>query len=403
MKRMVLVCLSILGLMLMLGLVVVHAQDADIYAAATSGDLTAVQKMIGATPKLLDAVDNDGRTALLYACSWGHLEMVKWLLEKGAQINMRDKDGRIPLHWAAGMGHKDVVELLLANKADLTVKDKDGRTPRELAAAKGQDDVATRLQEAEKSAARLKPIYPTRINPIDSAEMVLVPAGEFLMGGSRDKDPGYEKPAHKVFLDAFWVYKTVVTVAQYREYCRQTNHRMPSPPAWGWTDNYPIVKVTYTDAIAYAKWAGGFLPTEAQWEKAARGADGNVYPWGDTWDVANCNCMESGLTKPMPVGSYPGGASPYGALDMAGNVDQWCLDWYDTSYYPNSPTHNPKGPDQAPDPAQNGNINPSRVRRGGNFTVEGEKWMYCAHRKGIYPDSTNEKVGFRVILPAMGK
>jgi formylglycine-generating enzyme required for sulfatase activity len=116
-------------------------------------------------------------------------------------------------------------------------------------------------------------------------------------------------------------------VAQYQAFCTATRRKMPEAPNWGWNPNDPIVNVSWDDARKYAQWAGMCLPTESQWEKAARGTDGRVYPWGNNWDP-NRLCCSVGTSRqhPAPVGSYPAGASPCGCLDMEGNVMQWCSD-----------------------------------------------------------------------------
>ncbi len=188
-------------------------------------------------------------------------------------------------------------------------------------------------------------------NPKDGAEMVYIPAGEFLMGSDKSKDDkaqGDELPQRKVYLDDYWIYKYEVTVAQYRKFCNETKRQMPRqmPPApsWGWQDDHPIVGVTWHGAVAYCEWAGVTLPTEAQWEKAARGTDGRIYPWGDEWVAGKCNSGAAGLNRTAPVGSYPAGASPYGVMDMAGNVWEWCADWYGEKYYISAPDRNPQGP-----------------------------------------------------------
>ncbi len=177
----------------------------------------------------------------------------------------------------------------------------------------------------------------------NGVEMVYVPAGEFLMGspaGPGDRD---ERPQHRVFLEAYWMDRMLVTVGDYRTFCRETGRSLPLEPKWGWHEDHPVVNVTWEDAAAYAKWAGRRLPTEAEWEKAARGTDGREYPWGNQWDPRKCsNGINSRSTQ--PVGKYPAGASPYGALDMAGNVWQWCADWYDEDYYRFAPARNPTGP-----------------------------------------------------------
>jgi len=214
-----------------------------------------------------------------------------------------------------------------------------------------------------------------KVNPKDGAEMVWVPAGEFLMGSSDDdvaqllnENPEWgaerfndEKPQREVYLDGYWMYKHEVTVAQYRKFCEETYREMPPAPKSGWKDDHPMVMVTWTDASAYAKWAGMSLPTEAQWEKAARGTEGRIYPWGNTWDAEKCNNYESGAKQTKPVGSYTSGASPYGCMDMAGNVWEWCSDWYDRDYYKSGPSRNPTGP-------KDGSC---RVLRGGGWGSNG--------------------------------
>jgi formylglycine-generating enzyme required for sulfatase activity len=197
--------------------------------------------------------------------------------------------------------------------------------------------------------------------PTDGMVMVYVPEGEFLMGstdaqveeavqmckGCPQEYFEAEMPRHTVALDAFWIDQTEVTNAQYRKcldagVCRK-------PVYWDNSDfsapDQPVVGVTWNDARTYCEWAGGRLPTEAEWEKAARGTDGRTYPWGN--EPATCERVSYGgcVGKASPVGSYPTGASPYGALDMAGNVWEWVADWYAEHYYSRSPDHNPQGPD----------------------------------------------------------
>lgn len=166
------------------------------------------------------------------------------------------------------------------------------------------------------------------VNPKDGAKLVYVPAGEFIMGSN--DGPGDEKPQRRVYLDPYWIYKHEVTAAQYRRFCSETGRKMPNAPEWGGKDDHPIVRVTWDDAKAYADWAGVSLPTEAQWEKAARGTDGRKWPWGDMFEAAKCVCsVGTDRTSTAPVGSMPKGASPYGCLDMAENVWEWCADWFE--------------------------------------------------------------------------
>jgi formylglycine-generating enzyme required for sulfatase activity len=188
----------------------------------------------------------------------------------------------------------------------------------------------------------------TQTRQKDGMAMVCVPAGEFQMGSTdADSDAGNdEKPAHTVYLDAFWIDRTEVTNAQYRA-CLQAG--ACSDP--GCLDesglnapDQPVVCVKFAEAEAYCRWAEGRLPTEAEWEKAARGTDGRRYPWGnEDLDCARANWLNCvGTTS--PVGSYPSGASPYGVLDMAGNAWEPVSDWYDLGYYGRSEARNPQGP-----------------------------------------------------------
>ena len=204
-----------------------------------------------------------------------------------------------------------------------------------------------------------------KTNAKDKAEMVWVPGATFTMGSADGVGNNDEHPAHQVTLSGYWIYQYDVTVAQYRAFCTATGHALPMFPSdysWkgktGWDDpalqQHPIVFVGWNDAKAYADWAGVTLPTEAQWEYAARGPNGNNYPWGGTatkddkyngWDVTKCaNWDNSGKVdkSTWPVGSFPAGASWCGAQDMTGNVWQWCGDRY--GKYDAAAVTNPTGP-----------------------------------------------------------
>jgi len=172
--------------------------------------------------------------------------------------------------------------------------------------------------------------------------MVPIPAGEFTMGSDSGRND--EKPVHKVYLNAFYIDKYDVTNAQY-EQCVSAGSCSANEKYNGFTDpQQPVVGVKWNQADAYCTWAGKRLPTEAEWEKAARGTDGRTYPWGEGIDCSKANYGDCKKGKTTPVGSYPSGASPYGAMDMAGNVWNWVADWYDANYYASGPNRNPTGP-----------------------------------------------------------
>ncbi len=219
----------------------------------------------------------------------------------------------------------------------------------------------------------------------DGSILILIPEGKFIMGSNKY---GSEKPQRNVYIDAYYISKYPITAAQYRKFCRENGRSMPSAPSWGWRDDHPIVSVTWHDAKEYSDWAGLRLLTEAEWEKAARGTDGREYPWGAEWDENKCcNRNNSKGKGTAPVGSYGSGISPYGCLDMAGNVWEWCNDWYDSHYYKNGPSENPEGPSSGV----------SRVVRGGSWRLDFSSVYRCARRRRDgWPDfRRNFGYGFR--------
>lgn len=229
-------------------------------------------------------------------------------------------------------------------------------------------------------------------------DMVLVPAGSYTMGSN--EVGGSSIPEHMVYLDAFWIDKYEVTNLEYKRFCDATSRAYPLDPGFSGMSNYfinypsyPVVNVNYADATAYASWAGKRLPTEAEWERAAKGAaDNRLWPWGSIFNAeinetafhANISGTDDGWAYTSPVGSYPTGVSPTGCLDMAGNVWEWVNDWYDAAYYSSSPTNNPPGPVSGT----------NRVLRGGGWD-NGSSYARCAYRSYTTPTGRGNNVGFR--------
>jgi formylglycine-generating enzyme required for sulfatase activity len=231
--------------------------------------------------------------------------------------------------------------------------------------------------------------------------MVCVPAGRFLMG-STDADgeaQDDEKPQHTVTLDAFFIDRTEVTNAQYQRcvdagVCLVADMNSYDPQG---KPNHPVIEITWNDARIYCDWAGARLPTEAEWEKAARGTDGRIYPWGNQapdCSLANYWGKDGGCTgHTMPVGSYPAGTSPYGLQDMAGNAWEWIADWYEYAYYGASPERNPTGPESGR----------YRIVRGGSWTQSSPRWyIRAANRATDDPSLRSPGVGFRCVVGEPG-
>jgi serine/threonine-protein kinase len=224
----------------------------------------------------------------------------------------------------------------------------------------------------------------------DEVPMVYVPDGLFRMGS--DSGESNEQPIHDVYLDEFWIDKTEVTIAQYAlcveaGVCAKPAH-LYSFNRESYFENdlyadYPVIWMVWDDANTFCQWAGKRLPTEAEWEKAARGTDGRTYPWGNEIDYLLAN-YDLSVNDTSEVGSYVIGASPYGAMDMAGNVWEWTADWFDDVYYAESPDNNPTG-------AENGT---KRVLRGGAWVSDSED-VRAARRGRSFPDNTNNRFGFR--------
>ncbi|RKU15390.1 hypothetical protein C6500_19595 [Candidatus Poribacteria bacterium] len=233
-------------------------------------------------------------------------------------------------------------------------------------------------------------------------DMMLIPAGEFSMGsdeGERD-----ERPVHTVYLDAFYIDPYEVTVGEYKRFLEDTKHR-PLPNSVSRTsptDQHPVVEVSWHDAIAYAQWAGKRLPTEAEWEKAARGGlIRQDYPWEGPIDANKANYgknTKSGTHKERttPVGTYP--ANGYGLYDMSGNVAEWCLDTYQRKFYANGDQHNPvAGAENVQQVIANADATKARrVVRGGSWSFNA-KSVRVTNRLAEKPSLLSSDVGFRCV------
>jgi len=265
----------------------------------------------------------------------------------------------------------------------------------------------------------LDPEPNSQTSNIDGMMQVYVPAGKFLMGASPDdsmagKD---EKPQHTVYLDDYFIDLTEVTNEMFAFFIEKTGYVTTAErDGWSWDYDgtnwqktrgadwrhpkgpnsdfqgrlkFPVVRVSWDDALEYCKWAGRRLPTEAEWEKAARGTNGALYPWGSASPTSHLLNFNQNVGDAVSVGLYPDGASPYGALDMAGNVWEWIADWYDESYYSHSSDDNPGGP----------STGLGRGMRGGSW-IWGARQNRGSWREWGYQDNSYWSTGFRCAIGA---
>ncbi len=214
----------------------------------------------------------------------------------------------------------------------------------------------------------------------DGAPLVLVPAGEFIMGSDEGPD---EKPQRRVYLDGFYIDKYPITNVRFR--ASGMSPKRDYGPKFNGTSQ-PVVGVTWHQAREYCQKEGRRLPTEAEWENAARGTDGRKYPWGNSWDASKLIWDENGKGRTHPVDrSYNTNKSPYGAVDMTGNVWEWIQDWFRENYYRNAPARNPKGPGSGD----------GRLLRGGSWRNSYTWYFRPAYRFGYAPVENSDIWGFR--------
>jgi sulfatase modifying factor 1 len=251
---------------------------------------------------------------------------------------------------------------------------------------------APKMHPSANGAAASKPPalpqLPSEIMGKDGAPMVLIPLGEFTMGSDKGDDD--EEPVHRVFLDSFYIDKFEVTNGRYAKFVEA----IQSEPPWGFDDkdtpvlhaDQPVRWVNWMDAMGYCLWAGKRLPSEAEWEKAARGVDGRVYPWGNELPTPSHAVfgLKEGADTVSTIGNRDKGKSPYGVHDMAGNLYEWTTDWYDDQFYSKNPAINPRGPTEGT----------AKVQRGGSYTNTPYRLRATFRTKGD-PTEHDPNVGFR--------
>jgi formylglycine-generating enzyme required for sulfatase activity len=304
-------------------------------------------------------------------------------------------------------GLDEIAEAMKAIPEDETLLRLKGVCEAELQRPGARDTIMKWLKVAPQThperAKMLTLLARTQVTKEVSTDWALVPAGEFEMGAEgKPADPD-EGPKHKVYLDAFFIGRYEVNNKQYQTFVRAMSHRIPEnccdsrynlwrgDSVLDGVGDLPAINVSWDDAVSYCKWIGGRLPTEAEWEKTARGTDGRTYPWGNepvSGNRANYS-FESvsawdGPASLAKVSQYDFGRGPYGTYEMAGNVWEWVQDFYDEQYYKHSPAKNPQGPTDGDE----------RVIRGGSWRNTAEM-LRSANRNKHAPGERRVYIGFR--------
>lgn len=260
----------------------------------------------------------------------------------------------------------------------------------------GDSDRGDRPGAVQPAEVWVEPAGDGRV-PVDE-DMVRIPAGPFIQGteaGGFD-----ERPQRTAYLDEYSIDRYEITNHQYQEFVLATGHRKPGPPSRYAKNmallrgaNQPVTYVSWHDAEAYCRWKGRRLPTEAEWEKAMRGTDGRLWPWGNHLEGSATNWAqgEDGFKVTAPVGSFPRDVSPFGVADGAGNLMEWVADWYAEDSYRQDTDPNPQGPDHGV----------YKVLRGGGYTSTG-KDIRITSRSRMVPDFRDETIGFRCASSGSG-
>jgi len=310
----------------------------------------------------------------------GYRDVPQWMERASEHLSRRRRPSLLGWPWGVGVAGLVLVVLVALG----------------VALAPRLSDVISKEKTPALSAGD------TWTRPADGMVMVYVPGGEFEMGST--EGDGDEQPVHTVALDAFWIDRTEVSNDQFAAFLNVQGNQEEGGVTWldlededclieqvdgefrpksGYAD-HPVIEVTWYGAAAYCEWAGARLPTEAEWEYAARGPEGHIYPWGNEDPTCNLARYSECSGRTVLVGSLPDGASWCGALGLAGNVWEWVADWHDGDYYESSPSRNPLGPEEGD----------GRVLRGGSWIYDAGH-LLSAYRGWEQPVSRFEDCGFR--------